>query len=344
MRTTAGLTLAATSMVADYSSMVTGWLALTCRAGGRGRGAGGADRARRSPSRATTVPPEARTADRSGGQDDGARAGRGAVAAGGAVATRRRGRPGSSTRPGPPGPARTSARGRRRRRARLVASVADGPRVRRVGGVSGATAGSVAGSAGRRRRGRDGASRRRRSGAGGRSSGAVSSDGAAGERPGSVGGRPQGADDRIQPAARRTVKFPSSRRSRPCGSGRAAGRDAAASVALGRAGHVGASRGRRAGDGPRIARQSTVNRDPAPARSRPSTVPPCMSTIELHDRQAQAAAAAARLVGARAAVEALEDVRQLGRVDADARVGDRRSGRRRRSRRTRRPGPCRRAA
>src|SRR6187455_3660680 len=63
MRTTAGLTLAATAMVADDSSMLTGWLPLTVEplaATGLGVGwsrAPVADRAR-------TVPPEARTADR----------------------------------------------------------------------------------------------------------------------------------------------------------------------------------------------------------------------------------------------------------------------------------------
>jgi hypothetical protein len=50
------------------------------------------------------------------------------------------------------------------------------------------------------------------------------------------------------------------------------------------------------------------------------------AAVHLHDgtddRQAQAAAAASGLVGARAAVEAVEDVRQLGRVDADAGVDD----------------------
>src|SRR5512142_2359449 len=42
----------------------------------------------------------------------------------------------------------------------------------------------------------------------------------------------------------------------------------------------------------------------------------------LHDREPEAAAAPARLARARPAEEPVEDPWQLGRVDADARVGD----------------------
>ena len=63
MRTTAGLTLAATAMVADDSSMVTGWVVPTlCPVTTEAAGAGWS----KAPLalRATTVPPEARIADR----------------------------------------------------------------------------------------------------------------------------------------------------------------------------------------------------------------------------------------------------------------------------------------
>src|SRR5688572_21281585 len=63
MRTTAGLTFDATSMVADCSSMVTGWLALTfvpLFATGAAAGRSSTPVAES----AATVPPEARIADR----------------------------------------------------------------------------------------------------------------------------------------------------------------------------------------------------------------------------------------------------------------------------------------
>ena len=66
IRTTAGLTLAATAMVADVSSMVTGLTAPTAvparRRWSRRPGCG---RGRRVAPSARTVPPEARTADSS---------------------------------------------------------------------------------------------------------------------------------------------------------------------------------------------------------------------------------------------------------------------------------------
>ena len=79
-----------------------------------------------------------------------------------------------------------------------------------------------------------------------------------------------------------------------------------------------------------------MNRLPTPTRLSTSTVPPCMSTIERTIARPEAAAAAARLVGPRAAVEALEDVRQLGRRRCRRRCRPPRSGPRRRRRRRRR--------
>ncbi len=62
IRTTAGLTLDATSMVADCSSMVTGWLALTFVPLFE-TGAAPVRSSAPVADRATTVPPEARIAD-----------------------------------------------------------------------------------------------------------------------------------------------------------------------------------------------------------------------------------------------------------------------------------------
>ena len=80
---------------------------------------------------------------------------------------------------------------------------------------------------------------------------------------------------------------------------------------------------------PRIARQEDRERRarPEPALDRDRAAVHVDDRAD--DRQAEAAAAAARLVGPRAAVEPLEDPRQLARVDADAGVGRPRSGRRR---------------
>ena len=72
MRTTAGLTAAATSIVAEFSSTVTGTL-LAPTVVPVGAGLGHAGRSRLPVARrASTVPPEARTAERSGRGEDGA--------------------------------------------------------------------------------------------------------------------------------------------------------------------------------------------------------------------------------------------------------------------------------
>ena len=64
-----------------------------------------------------------------------------------------------------------------------------------------------------------------------------------------------------------------------------------------------------------------MKRVPAPTRLSTSIVPPCMSTIERTMASPSPLPLPARLVRPRAAVEALEDVRQLDGVDADAGVG-----------------------
>jgi hypothetical protein len=100
-------------------------------------------------------------------------------------------------------------------------------------------------------------------------------------------------------------------------------------LARGRGGRRLVGRGRAAG-----------GREAAAAPSRLSTliVPRCMSTIERTIARPRPLPAAARLVGRGAAIEPVEDLRQLVALDADARVGDVDPGRRRRrARRGRRP-------
>jgi len=72
---------------------------------------------------------------------------------------------------------------------------------------------------------------------------------------------------------------------------------------------------------PRIARQD--HREPRPGSKAAVDRDGAMVHVDdrADDRQPETAAAASRLVRPRATIEAVEDPRQLARVDADARVG-----------------------